>query len=189
MNRSVRWLFVAAPLAVAACASNPPPPPAPPAPPPLAQQDQMFINFAARSDAFEIQTSQVAQQKARSPRVKDLAQKLVSDHQQADQQLMQLAQTKGFTPDATLTQQQQAVLSRLSADRPAAFDRDYLRAQIQAHDDAITQFQNEVQTGQDNDLKSFAQSTVPTLQQHLDAARALAGGGGRATARRAAHHS
>ena len=188
MTRSARWLFVAALLPIAACSSNTPAPvaSAPPAPPPLAQQDQMFINTAAASDAAEIQTSQLALQKARGPRVKQFAQQMIDAHTQTTQQLMQIAQTKGVTPDAALNTNQQAALTKLTADRPAMFDRDYLRFQVANHDDAATAFQNEMSQGQDAELKQFAQQTLPIIQQHLEAARRLAGI--RAPMHRAAMH-
>lgn len=133
------------------------------------------MNTAAASDAAEIQTSQLALQKARSPRVKAFAQRMIDDHTKTTQQLMQIAQSKGVTPDATLNTVQQQALDRLKAARPAAFDRDYLRFQVSNHDDAVTAFQNEVSMGQDAELKAFAQQTLPIIQQHLEMARRLSG--------------
>ena len=177
MTRSARWLFVAALLPIAACSSNSAQPvaAAPPAPPPLASADQAFINAAAQSDAAEIQAGQLATTKARGARIKQFASKMVSDHTTLDQQLMTLAQSKGFTPDATPPQMATDMMAKLNADRPAMFDRDYLHGQVMGHEVAVKAFKDEIANGQDADVKAFATSNLAEIQQHLTMARRLAG--------------
>ena len=177
MIRSARWLFAAALLPLAACASNAPPPvaAAPPAPPPLAAADQMFINMAAGSDAAEVSEAQVAGTKARSARVKSFATTMVDAHTQTTQQLMTIAQSKGVTPDTTPSPVAQAQMAPLNSARPAAFDRLYLHDQVVDHMAAVKVYQDEIANGQDPDLKAFATATLPTIQQHLKSARQLGG--------------
>ena len=174
MNRSLRWMFLAALLPVAACSSNPPPPApvAAPQPPPLAAADQSFITAAAASDAFEVQAGQLALTKGRSARVKKYANTMVSAHTQTTQQLTQIAQSKGVTPTATLTPDQQQMLTQLQNAKPAMFDRAYLHDNIVAHQATEKVFQDEIANGQDADLKQFATTTLPIIQQHIK----LAGG-------------
>jgi putative membrane protein len=177
MTRSARWLFLAALLPIAACASNSPPPvaAAPPPPPPLAAADQTFVNTAAASDAAEVQAGQLAATKAHNPRIKRFATAMVTAHTQTTQQLQTIAQSKGVTPDATPPKMAQDMMAKLQADRPAAFDRDYIRGQVAAHQAAVAAFQAEIANGQDPDLKQFATTTLPIIQQHLKMARQLSG--------------
>jgi putative membrane protein len=176
MTRTARWLFAAALLPLAACASNPPPAPvAPPAPPPLAAADQAFVNAAAGSDAAEVQQGQLAATKARNPRVKKFAATMVDAHTKTTQQLMTIAQSKGVTPDATVPQMATDQLAALNKARPAAFDHLYVRDQVADHVAAVQAYQAEIANGQDADLKAFATSTLPTIQAHLRMARQLAG--------------
>ncbi len=174
MNRSLRWMVLAALLPVAACSSSTPPPApvAAPVPPPLAASDQAFITSAAASDAFEIQAGQLALTKGRSARVKQYANMMVSAHTQTTQQLTQIAQGHDFTPVATLAPDQQKMLDALQKARPTAFDRDYLRDNVVSHRAAIKLYQDEIANGMDPDLKQFATATLPTIQQHYK----LAGG-------------
>lgn len=65
----------------------------------LDRSDKSFIEKAAKSSMKESALSQLAAQQATSPEVKEYAQKIVSDHQRVNQQLMQLAQKKGVTMD------------------------------------------------------------------------------------------
>ena len=177
MIRSARWLFVAALLPVAACSSSTPAPmaSAPPAMPALAAADQTFINMAATSDAVETQSSQLATTKARGARVKQYASKMIADHAKADQQLMTIAQSKGVTPDTTPPEMATTMMSKLSADKPAMFDRDYLQGQVAVHQVAVKAFEDEIANGQDPDVKAFATATLPTIKQHLTMARRLSG--------------
>ncbi len=174
MTRSHRWLLVAALLPVAACSNNTPPAAAvPPPPPPLAAADQAFVNAAAASDAFEVQSGQLAATKARSARVKTFANSMVTAHGQTTQQLMTIAQSKNVTPDATLTPASQQMMAQLNSASPRSFDHGYVRDQIASHEAAEKVFQDEISNGQDADLKQFATSTLPEIQQHEKEARAL----------------
>ncbi|WP_158747367.1 DUF4142 domain-containing protein [Acidisphaera sp. L21] len=177
MPRSARWLFAAALLPLAACASNPPPAPIAAAPPPpaLSTADQTFVNAAAGSDAAEVQEGQLAATKARSARVKKFASTMVDAHTKTTQQLMTIAQSKGVTPDATVPQMATDQMTALNAARPAAFDHLYTRDQVADHVAAVQVYQAEIANGQDADLKAFATSTLPTIQQHLRMARQISG--------------
>ncbi len=177
MIRSARWLFAAALLPLAACASNSPPPVAAAAPPPpaLAAADQTFVMMAAGSDAGEVQEGQLAATKARSARVKAFASRMVDAHTKTTQQLMTIAQSKGVTPDATPPAMAQDQMTALTAARPAAFDRLYLHDQVVDHMATVKAYQDEIANGQDADLKAFATSTLPIIQQHLKMARQLGG--------------
>ncbi len=175
MTRTVTWVFAAALLPLAACSSNSSSPAATAAPvmPPLAAADQSFVSGVAGIDAAEIQSSQLAATKARSPRTKQYAAKVLADHQSVDQQLMTMAQSKGVTPDATQPQMMTDSTAKLGSETGAAFDRGYARQQVAVDQAAVKAFQDEIANGQDADLKQFATTTLPTLQQHLAMARRL----------------
>ncbi len=126
----------------------------PPGPPPLAAADQTFVTTVAGVDAGEIQVSQLAATKARSARVKAFANQMVTDHTAVGQQFGTLIQSKGATPDATPPQMLSDDMTKLQADSPAAFDRDYMRDQVGVQQAAVQAFQDEIANGQDADLKA-----------------------------------
>ena len=176
MNRHVRWAFALALLPIAACSSKPDPvvASAPPPPPPLAAADQAFVTAAAASDAAEIQASNLAATKAHGPRIKAFAAKMVTDHTATTQKLTTIASSKGVTLSPTLSDDQQKMEAKLQADKPRAFDHDYIVGAVAAHKDAVAVFQAEIDNGQDADLKAFATATLPTIKQHLTMATRLA---------------
>jgi putative membrane protein len=48
-----------------------------------------------------------------------------------------------------------------------------VRGEVKDHEKAVKLFQKEAQSGQDPELKQFAQQTLPKLQQHLQMAQQL----------------
>ncbi len=179
MNRYARWGLALALLPLAACADTKPPapPPPPPAPPPIAANDAAFIQTAAQGGMNEIQTSQLAETTSHSAAIKAFGEKMISDHTANDDQLKQLVTAKGGTVPTTLNDDQQAMLTKLQGEHGRKFDHDYLQGQIMGHEAVLAAFQTEASSGTDPDLKNFATQTIPTIQMHLDRAKALAGTG------------
>ena len=177
MTSYARWAFALALLPVAACSSNSALPPVAAAPPPptLAMADSTFLNGTAAEEATEVSLSQLAATKARAPRIRTYAASVVKGHTASDQQLSTLAQSKGFTPDATMSSDQQAMMAKLQADRPAQFDRDYLHDMVVLNQASLNMIKDEGTNGQDADAKAFAQQSMTQQQQHLRMARSLGG--------------
>jgi putative membrane protein len=150
-------------------ASNPTPPPTPQ----LSSDDKDFLSTAAKDGYAEIQLAQLALQKAHSKGVKDLAQKILDDHQNANSELAKIATTKGVTlPDSTALTDK-ASEAKLKAYSGTHFDQAYVSHMVDNHKDAITLFQKEAANGSDPDVKQFASTTLTTLQEHLTSAQEL----------------
>ena len=175
MNRFARWGFAAALMPLAACASNTPPPaPAvPPGPPPLAAADASFIQMAAQGGMAEVQMGQLAEQTSKSRAIKAYAAQMIKDHTPNNDQLKQLATSKGAVVPTTLSDEQQKTLAMLQGEKGRKFDHDYLQAQVTGHTEMLSTFQTEAASGTDSDLKSFAAATTPTVQDHLTKAQKL----------------
>jgi putative membrane protein len=55
-----------------------------------------------------------------------------------------------------------------------AFDQDYIRGQITAHQETAQLVEYEIGSGQDWRLKAFASQTLPVVMQHLEMAQKIA---------------
>ena len=127
-----------------------------------------FVNRAAISNMFEIQSSQLAQQKAQNERVRQFAQNMVQDHTAAGDKLKSSAQgIQGATIPSSLDQPHQQMVQTLQSASGPGFDRDYVQMQVTAHRDAVSLFDQYAQNGDNQQLKQFAQQTLPTLREHL----------------------
>jgi putative membrane protein len=63
----------------------------------LSSSDRRFVNEAAEAGMAEVAHGQLAAQRATNQEVKTFAQRMVDDHTKANQELMQLAMSKGIT--------------------------------------------------------------------------------------------
>jgi putative membrane protein len=133
----------------------------------LSQQDQTFMTQNAQTDLAEIAACKLAVAHATTAPIRQTAQVIMSDHQQILSQLQSLAGNLHVTlpssPDAM--QQQQA--QQLEASSGTAFDHTYLQGQISGHQTSIAQTQQEIQSGSDQQVVSFAKSYLPGAEQHL----------------------
>ena len=138
-----------------------------------------FVNEAAITDMFEIQAGQLAQQKANDSAYKDFAEMTIADHTKTTDQL------KGMNLGVELPQQldaaHKAKLDKLNQLSGAAFERQYKTDQVQGHRQAIALFERYAKSGDNKELKQFAQNTLPTLKKHLQHAQALPRPGGAPT--------
>lgn len=131
---------------------------------------QDFVTKASTANMFEIQSSQLALERAEDPRVKGFAQEMIEDHVKAGESMKTaLSQSKeGAKPADQLDDAHMKSLEQLKAASGAEFDTLYIAAQSQAHQDAVALFSEYASNGADPALKSFAETTLPTLQGHAD---------------------
>jgi len=139
--------------------------------------DMKFAMTAAQDSMTEVELGRLAVQKGMSDAVKQFGQRMIDDHTNANQQLMQLASSKGMTLPTTLDAKHAAMVAKFQRLSGAEFDRQYAKQMVQAHRKAVDLFQKEADRGVDADLKAFASQTLPILQGHLSMAQALNGGG------------
>lgn len=136
--------------------------------------DAMWVREAAIGGMFEVQVSQLAVQKAQSPEIKQFAQRLIDDHTKANQQLMQIAQTKKLEVPTALDQAHQEKLAKMQQKSGAMFDKHWIAHQTAHHVHDILSYRDASTDLKDDDLKKFAASQIPILQQHYQQAARLA---------------
>jgi putative membrane protein len=138
----------------------------------LSGADKTFATEAAHGGLAEVQMGQLALKKASSPQIKDFAQRMVTDHTQANQDLVQLAKPENLNLPTQPDTKHKSEMDRLSAMSGNAFDTAYMQHMVQDHKQTVADFQKQAQSGGDPALKSFAQKYLPIIQQHLQMAEA-----------------
>jgi putative membrane protein len=139
-----------------------------------AMSDQQFVDFAAQTDMVEANLGQLAESTASAQPVKDYGQMLATDHTQDFHQLYGVAQQASLKmPDAIDAEHNKAMIDPFQKLKGAAFDRHYVQEMIAGHTKAIAVYKKESTDAQNPALKSYAEQTLPTLQKHLDGAKAL----------------
>lgn len=144
--------------------------------------DTHFAMDASNTNMDEIAIAKVALQRASDPQVKQYAETLVRDHEQAEDQLKKLAQEKGWALPQQADPVGAAKVSEAEKKSGPEFDRYFVYGMAGDHVTAILCFRASEQLVTDPQLKQFAEQTLPTLQRHLHEAEDLANAGSAITA-------
>jgi len=140
---------------------------------PLEKSDGDFVVNAADGGMTEVAASQLAQSSATDERVKNFANMMVQDHTKAGDQLKKLAAAKSLTLPSAPSDKHQKAVDDLGKKKGADFDKAYVKMMLSDHKDAVDMFKKEADKAKDADLKTWATSTLPTLQMHLDSIKAI----------------
>lgn len=135
--------------------------------------DTMFAMKAAQGGMAEVKLGQLAADKASNPDVKAFGQQMVDDHGKANDDLKSTAQKKNMTLPSDVNAKQQAMYDRLSKLSGTAFDHAYVNDMVKDHQEDVKEFQKEVNSGKDDDIKGFASRTLPVIQGHLDKIKSI----------------
>ncbi len=137
------------------------------------QSDQTFANEAATGGKAEVDLGRYMEEHGHDVKVREFGRRMVTDHTAADTKLKGAAAQGNVKLPAAPDPEERKTLSELRKLRGAALDRAYIDDMVQDHQKDVQLFQQEAQSGTNPQMKSFAQETLPTLQQHLSQAEEL----------------
>src|SRR5579864_899232 len=136
--------------------------------------DKTFVKKAAEGGLAEVELGQLATQKAASEDVKKFGQRMVDDHTKANDQLKQVAAEQHIDLPTEPDAKDRATKARLEKLSGEQFDRAYMSDMVKDHRKDVSEFAHEAKMGKDPAVKSFAESTLPTLRDHLKSAEKIA---------------
>jgi putative membrane protein len=136
---------------------------------------QGFVNAAAASDKFEIESSKLAATAASSANIKKFASQMISAHSASTAKLKSTlaGMNPPLSPDDSLNADQQQKLDNLKGLKGSAFDTAYASAQTQAHQMTLDALKTYSASGDNATLKAFANGLIPTVTAHLNLAKSL----------------
>jgi len=137
----------------------------------LAAADKSFVEKAAVGGMAEVEMGKMAQQKGSSDQVKQFGSRMVEDHSKANDELKQIASSKGITLPTDLDAKHKSKMDKMQKLSGAQFDRAYMDDMVADHKQDVAEFKKQATSGKDSDLKSFAAKTLPTLEDHLKMAQ------------------
>ena len=139
-----------------------------------ATNPEHFAQELKSGNQFEIESANLALKKSNTEPVKNFANRLIGDHTAAADKLKNTLKQAGLPePAMSVNHEQQAMLSKLENLNGAAFNRRFVKDQIQAHKKAISLLQSYSNRGTNSELKQLALSLLPTLKEHLQIAERL----------------
>jgi putative membrane protein len=130
-------------------------------------KDKDFATDVAQAGLMEVMLGELAASNAESQDVKNLGKHMVTDHTNANKELMTLASKKNITLPSGLSKEGQMHYDKLSKKKGNDFDKAYSEMMVKDHEKVIDKFKKESEKGEDADLKAWATKTLPTLEHHL----------------------
>jgi putative membrane protein len=135
--------------------------------------DQQIAKVIDGVHSAEIEQARLAQQKTTNEQVRQFAAMMIQQHTQAKQQESALNLGKEESPlSQKLSTRSQATLQSLNSKQGEEFDRAYIQAQVDGHQEALDAIQNELRPNAQNpELQTYLQDLQPKVLQHLEHAQ------------------
>jgi putative membrane protein len=158
--------------------------------------DRAFVEDMTIGGMAEVELGRMAMERGASPEVKQFGDMMVKDHSMAGDELKQVAMQHSIPLPAGLDQKHQDLKTTLSNLTGAEFDREYMKAMVDGHEDVVDRLQTrasedrfgddkgEVKPEQSDNpveaaLNQWAAKALPTVRHHLDEAKRINDGLGR----------
>ncbi len=130
-----------------------------------------FVSNAAISDLYEIHAGEIAVRRAQSRTVRDIAQKMVSDHTDTRAKLAAAAASSERVEPSDIPAELDSRRSRMVEhlrDAPGEeFDKTYIDQQTLAHEEALKMMRHYGEEGDCPVLRAFAKEVAPIIDSHL----------------------
>jgi putative membrane protein len=135
--------------------------------------DADFVRAAALGNMTEIEAGRLAQQRATDPQVRQFGERMVTDHSNLQQTLQRVAATHGFEMPRQLDAKHRDMINSLASRSGRDFDRAYMDMMLEDHEKDVAKFEMASNQADNENVRSFAAETLPTLREHLRLARDL----------------
>jgi putative membrane protein len=161
--------------------------------------DKDFVNDMLSDGTAEVELGRQAKERAASSEVKQFAQMMVDDHTKAGEQLKQTAATYSIPQEAKPDDKHKNVMDKLMKLRGADFDKEYMAAMVDDHEDAVRSLRSRVDenrslgdrlTGKNPEnaaaakpepagdrataaINQWAANSLPVVERHLDRAKQI----------------
>src|SRR5436190_7884643 len=165
----------------------------------VSSTDRNWVNDQLADGMAEVDLAKVAKDHAANADVKQFAQMMIDDHTKAGNQLKEIATTYAIPQDAKVDDKHKDVMDKLSKLNGADFDKEYMKAMVDDHQDAVKDLRSRVDenrsasdrhTGKnpessanvkpesadnpvDAKINQWAADTLPTIEHHLDRAKEI----------------
>jgi putative membrane protein len=135
--------------------------------------NETFLIKAVTSGVYGVKVSEHAEKNAQNEEVRTFAKTLVKDHSQANKDLLEHARGIKVAVVTGLAKDRKAKFDDLAKLSGKQYDRHYMKMMIDGHKEAIDLYQREAQSGANDELKAFANRTLPALRRHLKHAQEI----------------
>ena len=152
--------------------------------------DRDFVDNLTIAGMAEVELGRMAMERSDNDWVKQFGDMMVRDHSKAGEELKQIAMKYAIPTPAGLDQKHQDLKAKLSTLKGAEFDREYMNAMVEGHEDVMDRLQtraSEDRFGDDKgtvtpersdnpveaSINEWAADALPRVRHHLDEATTI----------------
>ena len=133
-----------------------------------AEDNSKVLIDLAEFELAQKELAVLAQKRAVSPDVKNLAKKIAEGHTASLKELSEATKERGISVPTTLTADGMSQVEALDKKKGQEFDVEYIDKAITSHRDAIQKYQGEALKVKDPEVKAWLDKKVVDLQGHFD---------------------
>jgi putative membrane protein len=150
-----------------------------------AGDDHAFVEKMAQTGIAEVKLGQLAAERAADAQVKQFGRRMVTDHQKANNELKQIASKMAVQLPAETDDKHQQLYDRLSKLKGAEFDREYMKAMVDGHQEVAQELERHSDSNTrsvgtsgnasqaEASVSGWASKTLPDVRQHLEQAKQI----------------
>lgn len=165
----------------------------------VSNSDTNFVNHMLSDGTAEVELAKLAQDHAANPEVKQFSEMMIQDHTKAADELKQVASNHSIPLDVKIDDKHQDLMDKLSKLRGADFDKQYMDAMVDDHEDVVGDLRSRVDenrsladrvTGKNPEspaatkpessdnpvtmsVNQWAADALPVVERHLDRAKQI----------------
>ena len=129
-------------------------------------RDKLFLRTAVEGGLLEVKLGELAAQKGSTPEIKDLGQKMATDHAVVNADLGTLADSIGVMIPKKVSKDGQATYAKLEALSGPAFDTEYLTVMVKDHHQDMREFRQEIVATSDTALQAAIVKAGKVIREH-----------------------
>lgn len=130
------------------------------------------LNFLHQANTGEITGANNALQRLQNPQARNFAQTMITDHQQGEEQVVQLANQKGLPlysyQPSTVEVAEDSELQQMASEN---FDMAYLQIALVDHQRVLQDLKLFREKVTDSDIQNLVNQTIAVIQKHIDLAK------------------
>jgi putative membrane protein len=130
-------------------------------------RDKLFLRTAIEGGLLQIKLGQLAAQKGSTADVKELGQKMATDHAEINADLGTIADTDGVMAPKKVSKDGQAAFEKLNALSGTSFDTAYITLMVNDHHQDLRDFRQEFISATDPTLKDAVLKSAKVIREHM----------------------
>ena len=141
----------------------------------ISDTDKSYLQDQAQGTAYELAIARLADGTSVRPDIRGYAQIVITDHDELDQRLAELAHSKGVILPEAMKDSDKPKLKRLQGLKGREFDQAYIQETSRINEDDEKQDAKEASQTQDSAVQTFANKMAETDGKHAKLGKSLDG--------------